>query len=105
MKVAQFSSFGIASQVIECVDAPNPSDLKDDEVLIDVLACPINPADVLNIEGKYGVKAQLPARLGAECVGKVKKIGSSVTDFNIGDTVLPLDRENWVQQKIVHKHK
>ena len=104
MKVAQFSSFGIASQVIECVDAPNPNDPKEDEVLIDVLACPINPADVLNIEGKYGVKAQLPARLGAECVGKVKKIGSSVTDLKIGDIVLPLDRENWVQQKIVHKN-
>ena len=76
-------------------------DPDENEVLIDVLACPINPADVLNIEGKYGVKAKLPARLGAECVGKVKKVGHLVKGFKEGDIVLPLDRENWVQQKIV----
>jgi NADPH:quinone reductase-like Zn-dependent oxidoreductase len=43
----------------------------------------------------------LPSRLGAESVGKVNKIGKNVKDFNVGDIVLPLDRENWVQQKMV----
>ena len=100
MKVAQFSNFGNPSQVIECIELPDLNDPKEDEVLIDVLACPINPADILNIEGKYGVIPPLPARLGAECVGRIKKIGSSVSGFNEGDIVLPLDRENWVQQKI-----
>ena len=100
MKVAQFSNFGNPSQVIECFELPDLNDPKEDEVLIDVLACPINPADILNIEGKYGVIPPLPARLGAECVGRKKKIGSSVSGFNEGDIVLPLDRENWVQQKI-----
>ena len=100
MKVAQFSNFGNPSQVIECIELPDLNDPKEDEVLIDVLACPINPADILNIEGKYGVIPPLPARLGAECVGRIKKIGSSVIGFNEGDIVLPLDRENWVQQKI-----
>jgi len=100
MKVAQFSNFGNPSQVIECIELPDLNDPKEDEVLIDVLACPINPADILNIEGKYGVIPPLPARLGAECVGRIKKIGSSVSGFNEGDIVLTLDRENWVQQKI-----
>jgi len=100
MKVAQFSNFGNPGQVIECIELPDLNDPKEDEVLIDVLACPINPADILNIEGKYGVIPPLPARLGAECVGRIKKIGSSVSGFNEGDIVLPLDRENWVQQKI-----
>ena len=101
MKIAQFSSFGKPDEVIDCIDVNDLGDLNDNEVLIDVLACPINPADVLNIEGRYGVKAKLPARLGAECVGKVKKVGASVKGFKEGDIVLPLDRENWVQQKIV----
>jgi len=101
MKIAQFSSFGKPDEVIDCIDVNDLADPKGNEVLIDVLACPINPADLLNIESKYGVKAKLPARLGAESVGKVKKVGSSVKDFKEGDIVLPLDGENWVQQKLV----
>ena len=101
MKVAQFASFGSPGKVIECVEVANLNDPKDNEVLVDVLACPINPADVLNIEGRYGVIPDLPARLGAECVARVKKVGKAVNDYKEGDVVLPLDRENWVQQKIV----
>ena len=101
MKIAQFSNYGKPDEVIDCIDVPDLDNPVENEVLIDVLACPINPADVLNIEGKYGVKAKLPARLGAECVGKVKKVGPLVKGFKEGDIVLPLDRENWVQQKIV----
>ena len=104
MKIAQFSSIGKAEKVIESKEISNLSDPKANEVLIDVLACPINPADILTIEGAYGVKPELPARLGAECVGKVKKIGNSVKAFKEGDIVLPLDRENWVQQKIVSEN-
>ena len=101
MKIAQFSNYGKPDEAINCIDIPDLDDPDENEVLIDVLACPINPADVLNIEGKYGIKAKLPARLGAECVGKVKKVGDLVKEFKEGDIVLPLDRENWVQQKIV----
>ena len=101
MKVAQFANFGRPEKVINCIEVPDLADPEENQVLIDVLACPINPADVLNIEGKYGVTPDLPARLGAECVGKIKKIGSKVEGFKEGDIVLPLDRENWVQQKLV----
>jgi len=101
MKIAQFASFGRPDEVIESIEVPDLANPVENEVLIDVLACPINPADVLNIEGRYGVRPDLPARLGAECVGKVKKIGEFVKKFKEGDIVLPLDRENWVQQKLV----
>ena len=101
MKIAQFASVGQPDQVIECVEAPDLGEPKENEVLIDILAFPINPADVLILEGKYGVEYKLPSRLGAESVGKVNKIGKNVKDFNVGDIVLPLDRENWVQQKMV----
>ncbi len=101
MKIAQFASVGQPDQVIECVEAPDLGEPKENEVLIDILAFPINPADVLILEGKYGVEYKLPSRLGAESVGKVNKIGKNVKDFNVGNIVLPLDRENWVQQKMV----
>ena len=101
MKIAQFASVGQPDQVIDCIDANDLGDPKENEVLIDILAFPINPADVLILEGKYGVEYKLPSRLGAESVGKVNKIGKNVQGFNVGDIVLPLDRENWVQQKMV----
>ena len=101
MKIAQFSSVGRPDQVIECIDVNDLGLSKDNEVLIDILAFPINPADVLILEGKYGVEYKLPSKLGAESVGKVNKIGKNVQGFNVGDIVLPLDRENWVQQKMV----
>lgn len=101
MKIAQFASVGQPEKVIECVEVPDLGDPKENEVLVDILAFPINPADVLILEGKYGVKYELPSKLGAESVGKVNKIGKNVQGFKVGDIVLPLDRENWVQQKLV----
>ena len=50
MKIAQFSSVGRPDQVIECIDVNDLGLPKDNEVLIDILAFPINPADVLILE-------------------------------------------------------
>lgn len=72
-----------------------------DEAVIDVLAFPINPADLLTVEGRYAVRPPLPARLGAECVGRVTALGRDVRGLAEGDLVIPLDRENWVQRKKV----
>ena len=99
MKIAQFSSVGRPDQVIECIDVNDLGLPKDNEVLIDILAFPINPADVLILEGKYGVEYKLPSKLGAESVGKVNKIGKNVQGFNVGDIVLPLDRETGYSKK------
>ncbi len=101
MLKAQFSSFGTPEKVIECVNDGNLLHPSEDEVLIDVLAFPINPADILTLEGKYAIKPSLPSKLGAECIGQVKIVGKKIKNFSEGDIVIPLDRDNWVQQKIV----
>ena len=99
MKIAQFSAFGKPEDVIECIDIDDVGAPDADEVVIDVLAFPINPADLLTLEGRYAIRPPLPARLGAECVGRVSAVGSAVSQFNIGELVIPLTRENWVQRK------
>lgn len=101
MKVAQFSRFGAPDQVIECVEVPDPPAPAADEVALDVVAFPINPADTMMIEGRYAVRPQLPARLGAECLARVTATGTDVRDLAVGDLVIPLDRDNWVQRKVV----
>ena len=100
MKVARFSRFGPPDEVTECVDVPDPPAPAADEVALDVLAFPINPADTLTIEGLYAVRPPLPSLIGAECVARVTAAGKSVGDVREGDLVIPLDRDNWVQRKV-----
>ncbi|KAJ3645442.1 hypothetical protein Zmor_023098 [Zophobas morio] len=66
---------------------PDPA---KDEVLIKMLAAPVNPADINTIQGKYPVRPPLPAVAGNEGVGEVVSVGSGVTDFQQGDRVVPL---------------
>ncbi len=74
MNVAQLNAFGIPSQVVDCIEGEEPRAPEAGEVLVEVLACPINPAELLIIEGKYASKPPLPARLGIEwsCFAKVE---------------------------------
>src|SRR5215813_10465904 len=100
MKIARFSAFGRPEAVIECVEVADPPAPNPDEVALDVLAFPINPADLLTIEGLYAARPPLPACPGAECVARVSAVGAAVDDVRVGDLVVPLDRENWVQRKV-----
>ncbi|MCC7410771.1 MAG: zinc-dependent alcohol dehydrogenase family protein [Gammaproteobacteria bacterium] len=99
MKVVQLGAFGRPEEVVACVEVGDPGAPGDDEVLIEVDAFPINPADLLVMQGRYAVRPPLPARLGAECVGTVRAVGAAVAGFAVGDRVISLARENWVQQR------
>jgi mitochondrial enoyl-[acyl-carrier protein] reductase / trans-2-enoyl-CoA reductase len=78
------------------VGAPEP-----DEVVFDVLAFPINPADMWFCKGSYRLKPPLPATPGAECVGRVTAVGAAVRHVKKGDLVINLQRENWTQRRRV----
>jgi NADPH:quinone reductase-like Zn-dependent oxidoreductase len=89
MLAAQISAFGRPEAVIEVVEQADPGELGADEVAIDAEFVPINPADVLNLEGKYGaVPPPLPMIPGAEGVGRVTAAGPSVRHVKPGDRVL-----------------
>jgi NADPH:quinone reductase-like Zn-dependent oxidoreductase len=100
MKIAQFSMFGRPEAVVECVEVADPPAPQADEVALDVVAFPINPADLLTMEGLYAARPALPACPGAECVARVRAVGDAVEGFGAGDLVIPLDRANWVQRKV-----
>ncbi|MGL6094813.1 MAG: zinc-dependent alcohol dehydrogenase family protein [Fimbriiglobus sp.] len=48
------------------------------EVLVRMLASPVNPSDLLYIEGNYGLKPTYPATPGFEGVGVVEKSGGGL---------------------------
>lgn len=56
------------------------------EAIVKMRAAPINPADLNQIEGKYPIRAELPATPGFEGAGVVIDVGANVT--NIGPGVL-----------------
>lgn len=89
MLVAQISAFGRPESVIEVVEQADPGEPGADEVTIDAEFAPINPADVLNLEGKYGAAPPpLPMIPGAEGVGRITRVGSAVRHVKPGDRVL-----------------
>ncbi|MDH4095042.1 MAG: zinc-dependent alcohol dehydrogenase family protein [Betaproteobacteria bacterium] len=89
MLVAQVNAFGRPEAAIELVEQPDPGEPGAEEVTIDAEFAPINPADLLNLEGKYGAAPpRLPMIPGAEGVGRIAKIGAAVRHVTPGDRVL-----------------
>ena len=101
MNFAQLNAFGIPSQVVDCIEGDEPGPPGLGEVLVEILACPINPAELLIIEGRYASKPPLPARLGIEAAGRVLALGESVTDLSPGDLVMSLGRANWAEKLVL----
>src|SRR5947209_8284959 len=101
MKQVQIAAYGQPEAVAECVEVPEVGAPGPGEIVFDVLAFPINPADLSFCRGNYRLTPTLPATPGAECVGRVAAIGSGVTQVRPGDLVVNMQRENWVQRRRV----
>jgi trans-2-enoyl-CoA reductase len=99
MKQVQFGAFGVPSQVGRCVEVADVGEPAANEVVFEVLAFPINPADLSFMTGRYASQPPLPATPGAESIGRVVKIGSQVRDLKPGDRIISLLRENWTQRR------
>lgn len=101
MKQVLIEAYGTPWEVARCADVPDVGAPAPDEVVFDVLAFPINPADMWFCKGSYRLKPPLPATPGAECVGRVTAVGASVKHVKAGDLVINLQRENWTQRRRV----
>lgn len=96
MKRASYSERGpVPQDVISAVDFDKPT-LAEGDALIEVLAAPINPSDVLTLTGLYGILPPLPAIGGNEGVGRVVELGPNTDKPAIGQTVLlPVGCGTW----------
>jgi mitochondrial enoyl-[acyl-carrier protein] reductase / trans-2-enoyl-CoA reductase len=99
MKVARLSFFGgdtAGSLRVESQELPPPA---TDEVRLEMLAAPINPADLNVIEGTYGQLPELPATIGNEGVGRVSTVGAEVSVLHPGDLVATLEPGTWCSHR------
>lgn len=101
MKQVVIDRYGPPEEVARCAEAPDVGAPAVGEVVFDVLAFPINPADVSFCRGSYRLRPALPATPGAECIGRVTAVGGGVGHVKPGDLVITLQRENWAQQRRV----
>jgi len=101
VKQVLIDRYGTPWDVARCADVPDVGNPAADEVVFDVLAFPINPADMWFCRGSYRLKPPLPATPGAECVGRVAAVGAAVKHVRKGDLVINLQRENWAQRRRV----
>ena len=101
MKQVVLERYGAPADAVRCVESPDPGAPAPGEVVFDVLAFPINPADLSMCRGTYRLRPPLPAGIGAECVGRVTAVGDGVAHVKAGDLVINLQRENWTQRRRV----
>lgn len=99
MKKVEITDYGAPEAVAHCIEAPDVGAPGTDEIVFDVLAFPINPADISFCRGNYRLRPPLPATPGAECVGRLVAVGARVGDIRPGDLLIHMQRENWVQRR------
>lgn len=89
--------FAANSAALEIQEVPsNPPGLG--EVVLRMLAAPVNPADINVIEGTYGELPVLPATIGNEGCGIISQIGPDVKGLTIGSPVLVLRSGTWTSE-------
>jgi len=101
MLKAEYRTRGpVPQDVIEAVPFEKPQ-LEEGQVLLELLAAPINPSDVLTLTGQYGMLPPLPAIGGNEGVAKVVEHGPGVEGPAIGKTVLlPIGIGSWATHMV-----
>ncbi|MCA9077934.1 MAG: zinc-dependent alcohol dehydrogenase family protein [Planctomycetaceae bacterium] len=103
MQAARFDACGIPAEVVSVSDITRPIPGKG-EVLVRMLASPINPSDLSFIEGSYGQQPELPATPGFEGVGIVESSGGGLLgSFLTGKRVTVANREggNWAEYAVI----
>lgn len=98
-KCIRFYEFGRPLDVLN-VESKNIEPPKDKEILVRMLARPINPSDLIPISGAYSHRIPLPHIPGYEGVGIVEDVGASVAKNLIGTRVLPLCGEGTWQEYV-----
>ncbi|KAJ2902148.1 mitochondrial 2-enoyl thioester reductase, partial [Coemansia aciculifera] len=100
-QAAVYQETGSAADVLRVVSHQVPTDLSPTSVSVQMLASPVNPSDLNQIEGTYPVKGRFTTQIlgpsqpavavgGNEGVGVVRAVGAGVgDDLRVGDWVVP----------------
>src|SRR5215212_6484116 len=104
-KAAVYETHGNPAEVLRVIELPWPTP-GPNEVVVQMSAAPINPADLNSIEGKYPIKPALPATPGMEGGGVVIEAGAAVRDLAVGtQVILPHNFGTWREVAVIAADK
>nr|XP_057917890.1 synaptic vesicle membrane protein VAT-1 homolog [Doryrhamphus excisus] len=75
--------------------------LQPQEVLVRVMACGLNFAELMGRQGLYEPLPSPPVTLGMEASGVIQAVGADVEDRKVGDRVIVLSRSGMWQETVV----
>jgi mitochondrial enoyl-[acyl-carrier protein] reductase / trans-2-enoyl-CoA reductase len=105
INAAIYETHGKPTEVLQVREVPRPR-AGEGEVVVEMQAAPINPADLNAIEGKYPLRPTLPATPGFEGSGFVTERGKGTNNMAIGTLViLPHDAGTWREALAVKTEK
>ncbi len=105
IKAIVYQTHGKPAEVLRLEEQPLPA-IGAGDALVRLLAAPINPADLNQIEGKYPIRAPLPATPGFEGAGVIEAVGAAVTELKKGaQVILPHDLGTWREKAVVKAEK
>ncbi|MEO5753267.1 MAG: 2-enoyl thioester reductase domain-containing protein [Chthoniobacterales bacterium] len=105
IKAIVYQAHGKPEEVLRLEEQQLPA-VGADDALVRMLAAPINPADLNQIEGKYPIRPPLPATPGFEGAGIIEEVGANVRDLAVGSQViLPHDLGSWREAAVVKTEK
>ncbi|MEI8146696.1 MAG: NAD(P)-dependent alcohol dehydrogenase [Alphaproteobacteria bacterium] len=93
MRALVLSRFGLDGLALETRPDPIPG---AGEVAIKVGAVTLNRRDLLLVEGIYNPKQRFPLVPATDCAGTVTALGPGVTDWAVGDRVVPAFFPDWL---------
>lgn len=99
MKSIIFEKTGRPEEVLQLREVPRPVPGAG-EILVKVMASPVNPSDVMFVQGLYGIRPNLPSGAGFEGCGIVEAVGEGV-NLSAGSRVAFTTVGAWAEYALV----
>ena len=93
MKAYEINEFGIDE--LEMVERDKPS-AKPNEVVVKFHATSLNYRDLMMVKGWYNPKLKTPLVPFSDGAGEVVEVGADVTRWKVGDRVMPIFMQGWI---------
>ncbi len=93
MKAYEVEKFGIDE--LRLVNRPEPEPAEG-EVLIRFRAASLNYRDLMVVTGTYNPRMKVPAVPFSDGAGEIVSLGAGVTKWNVGDRVMPIFVQRWL---------
>jgi NADPH:quinone reductase-like Zn-dependent oxidoreductase len=97
MKSYEITSFGIDS--LTPVERARPV-VEAGQVLVRFHAVSLNYRDLMMVKGLYNPKLQMPIVPCSDGAGEVVEVGAGVTEWKVGDRVMPIFMQGWLDGEI-----